>query len=165
MLVNCFSLHVYDNLSAMHSGCKKDPRLSQSTAVDMGERQKLVVVQLLHSPEVLRLPGWLGEFAITSCHVQRCRACQSGTPVRQDGLFSLGSLRWDEPCAELANLRFAIQHGDLAALEFQCDPWRSRTACSCISAGCLAAAIRRSYCNILQLWNPLLPRMSDVCRD
>ena len=36
MLVNCFSLHVYDNLSAMHSGCKKDPRLSQSTAVEMG---------------------------------------------------------------------------------------------------------------------------------
>ena len=47
MLVNCFSLHVYDNLSAMHSGCKKDPRLSQSTAVEMGDRQKLTAGQLL----------------------------------------------------------------------------------------------------------------------
>lgn len=55
MLVNCFSLHVYDNLSAMHSGCKKDPRLSQNTAADM----------------------------------------------------------------ELANLRFAIQHGEQAALDFR----------------------------------------------
>ena len=88
----------------------------------------------------------------------------NGRPVRQDGLCSLCSLRWAGRCAELANLRFAIQHGDLAALEFQCVPLRPLAQCLLVHLSFPATAIRRSTWNDLQLWNPLLPRMlADIC--
>ena len=35
LLTECFSFHSFDNLSALNSGCKKDPRLSQSSQRDM----------------------------------------------------------------------------------------------------------------------------------
>ena len=56
LLTECFSFHSFDNMSALNSGCKKDPRLSQSS--------------------------------------------QRETEIR--------------------NLRFAIQHGDVEAVEFRC---------------------------------------------
>ena len=34
LLTDCFSFHSFDNLSALNSGCKKDPRLSQSNQRD-----------------------------------------------------------------------------------------------------------------------------------
>jgi hypothetical protein len=35
LLTECFSFHGFENLSALNSGCKKDPRLSQSSQRDM----------------------------------------------------------------------------------------------------------------------------------
>jgi hypothetical protein len=119
MVVDCFTFHVYDSISAM---CALPYRACHSGFLLPMETWTM---EQKPFPSMLTVPVWCSRYGSANVPKQECLAlpCLPALPhlhrhtgCKKDPRSSVSTAR----DMELSNLRFAIRNGDVHALKFQC---------------------------------------------